>query len=188
MTGLVLAAFNIAHGITTVSFEGVPTTYYHLYGNQNLDGYYPGLNFGPDATILDRVIGGYNDYGYPPHSGNAVLFTGSGCGYIKVDFVGSTANYAEAWYTSYYTFYLEAYDASDNPLVSSSGSPNFGGNSLLSVSSPNIAYVILHDHGNSLGIDDFSYETEAVIPAPGAILLGGIGVSLVSWLRRRRAL
>jgi hypothetical protein len=85
---------------------------------------------------------------------------------------------------------LEVFDASWNSLGSITTPPDqyVGDEVFIAVADSSITYAKFYfDAGDSVvGIDNF--VAGSVIPAPGAILLGGIGVGLVGWLRRRRTL
>ena len=93
---------------------------------------------------------------------------------------------------------LRAYDSSDT-LLDTYLLPNTNGSAtgaFVGLSANNIAYATLINSSTAslpgsgtaydwISIDNFTYQP---IPAPGAILLGSIGVGLVGWLRRRRTL
>lgn len=85
------------------------------------------------------------------------------------------------------TFTMMAYDAADVLVDTDTITTLEWG--LLSVSSPGgIRRVVLTQSGDHAFIyDDLSFTgLTPAIPAPGAILLGTLGTSLVGWLRRRR--
>lgn len=149
-----------------------------------------GADFGGTASIL-RAGTSLNPI-YPPNSGSNVIFDDPqlGTGIIRVDAVGSLWAMAGGYVTGNRNVTLTAY-ASDNSVLgtASTGGANYIGagtpNIFLSVTAPGIAYVTFHDSGNTYTVDDFTLQP---IPAPGAILLGSIGIGVVSWLRRSRTL
>ncbi|TKJ33694.1 MAG: hypothetical protein CEE38_20140 [Planctomycetes bacterium B3_Pla] len=81
---------------------------------------------------------------------------------------------------------IDVYGPAMNPLVSLSNTGT--GVELISISGlGSIGYIYFNSVADPAGgdIDNLAFTQ---IPAPGAILLGGIGVGVVGWLRRRRTL
>lgn len=131
------------------------------------------------------------DPGYFPFM-RALILDEAGC--VSID-LGDVNNDAE-------TLFIDAYDASDNPLTSTTFPSPIDDENMhtLKVYAPTggpcISYVVFGStgglDGSSVAADDFVYgpcsgPCPGIIPAPGAILLAMIGTGLVGHLRRRGA-
>jgi len=91
--------------------------------------------------------------------------------------------------------FLEIFDAADNLLgyMDMVISEDFVGMETLSLSAPSISYAVFGARnpgsGSTVYADNFTFEKiPEVIPSPGAIMLGSIGVAVVGLLRRSRTL
>jgi hypothetical protein len=157
--------------------------------------------------------GNYDASSYPSGNGggefwvdgNVGAWTGSSGSDGMIAFDKQDAKFVEIDYCSVNPFILVAYDKNGVILDSDTG----GANLRFANSNPNgpgtlhvdwngidpIAYVIMHDQGDGWVADNIKTDASGIIinpptavPAPGAILLAGMGTGLVSWLRNRRTL
>lgn len=93
--------------------------------------------------------------------------------------------------TSGADFRYKAYDENGNLIDSLTEycSTNSGGASGLREYKTPVAHLWFSNSGvHDIGIDNLTVSGGNVIPAPGAVLLSSIGVSIVGWLRRRKTL
>jgi hypothetical protein len=129
-----------------------------------------------------------------PNGTQGLLAGGSPLEELRADIAGGALSVSVDigdWDADSDRLFLEIFDSGGTSLGYTDLviAPDFIGMKTLTLSAPNIAFAIFGArdavNGSSVYSDNFTYER---IPAPGAILLGTIGVSLVGWLRRRRTL
>ncbi len=174
-----------------LDFEGLPDAYFFSAGGQNIGNYYSGLTFGPYVTGLSvSRFGGYDDSGFPPHSGDVVVWSAFDDP-MTISF-DSAASDVSFWYTSLNPISLTAYDGSGDVLGSVDGDANTDGStgtsSLLEFEGAGIASVAISSEAGQYVIDDLAVSTEvSSMPEPGTGVLLATAFTMLGALETKDA-
>jgi len=179
----------VAASTSFLNFEDLPDTYFFSAGGQNIGSFYPGVTFGPYVTGLSvSRFGGYDDGGFPPHSGDVVIWSAFD------DPMTLTFSFDETevsfWYTSLNPITITGYDSSDDLIGSVMGDANTDGttgiSSFLEFDGVGIASVAVSSAAGQYVIDDLTFSNETTsTPEPIPVFLVPTGLVLLLSLRRR---
>jgi hypothetical protein len=189
-SALVILGFSISSArAATIDFENLPDAYFFNGGGQSIDNFFSGITFGPDVTSLSiSRFGGYDDSGFPPHSGDVVIWDAADPT-INIAFTSGIQSFG-IWYTSFDPLTLEAFGAGNNSLGSVIGNPNTDGStgtsSLLSFSGSGIRSVSFTSSAGFFVLDDLTFQSATTnVPEPSSITLLLTSLILLKFKGRR---
>lgn len=185
---LAICMVGVAQANVTFNFDDVAVG----ASTAQIEAYMEGL-YGSDITVDYASVG--NDWAaLGTGSDHYIYDSDSGQHMFRISFnVVPITSVSFDWAREDDPFFAVADGAEGAPFFKDEGGPGGGSNNgtlaTYTFASP-VTRLLFRDGGNGrIGIDNLTVTyTTGVIPAPGAILLGSIGVALVGWLRRRRAL
>ena len=165
--------------------DGIPGLMFSTTTGGNV--YYADINTGYYSVTSDNGKT-YEDGEYFV-SGDGAAYVANLTNRAKVSFTQGLASYFTVGYSSQFSFVLEAYNAQGALLTSATGPANTksqGGTGLsyLTASSPDTAYVVMHDQGGYWLID--SITTDAPVPEPASLSVIAAGLGAFALRRVRK--